>query len=186
MLRNTEDFIVDKLAEILNQFATARRALNRTLAKNGCPIPNIRFVETREGIEDSGIPDILGYTASANLVLILEAKLEAPLTSHQKETYWFALPDERDAALVFLAPEQRCQSIFKEVANHLESIGEEFTYTTTLTRTFGGSIHDKPMKCLTTVSWESLISDLSLATSSHNNDIYTSQVGHLEYLVFDA
>ena len=119
-----EDVATDALSFILSHSNSARRALSDFLSVDDEPL-EIAKTDTRGADALGSIPDLTCLNAEGNLVALIESKFWAGLTHHQPVTYWEALPCDRPAVLLFLAPAWRINSggLWGELVGHLCSAG---------------------------------------------------------------
>ena len=119
-----EDVATDALSFILSRSNSAKRALSDFLSVDDEPL-EIAKTDTRGADALGSIPDLTCLNAEGNLVALIESKFWAGLTHHQPVTYWEALPCDRPAVLLFLAPAWRINSggLWGELVGHLCSAG---------------------------------------------------------------
>lgn len=119
-----EDVATDALSFILSHSNSARRALSDFLSVDDDPL-EIAKTDTRGADALGSIPDLTCLNAEGNLVALIESKFWAGLTHRQPVTYWEALPCDRPAVLLFLAPAWRINSggLWGELVGHLCSAG---------------------------------------------------------------
>jgi len=121
-----EDVATDALAFILSGSSPARRALSEFLSDNRGQLP-IAQVRSWGELAHGAVPDLVCHDDDDNLVAFIESKFWAQLTQHQPVTYWRALPADRPAVLLFLAPESRIDDgwLWEELVNRLRVAGHE-------------------------------------------------------------
>lgn len=100
-----EDAATEALCFILSRSDSARDEFAKFVGGNGQPLPIARF-RTQE-LVNGAFPDMACFDEDGNHVAFVESKFWASLTSNQPVTYWEALPDDRSATLLFLAPASR-------------------------------------------------------------------------------
>ena len=106
-----EDAATDALCFILSHSDSARDEFAKFVGDNVKPLPIARF--STQQLVNGAFPDMACFDDDCNHVAFVESKFWASLTSNQPVTYWKALPDERPAALLFLAPASRIARIDK-------------------------------------------------------------------------
>ena len=106
-----EDAATEALCFILSRSDSARDALAEFLGDNGDPLPIASF--STQLLVHGAFPDMVCFDTVGNRVAFVESKFWASLTSNQPVTYWQALPDDRPAVLLFLAPASRIARIDK-------------------------------------------------------------------------
>ena len=104
-----EDAATEALCFILSRSDSARDALAEFLGDNGDSLPIASFSTQR--LVHGAFPDMACFDDDDNHVAFVESKFWASLTSNQPITYWQALPDDRPAVLLFLAPASRIARI---------------------------------------------------------------------------
>ena len=106
-----EDAATEALCFIVSRSDSARDEFAKFLGYNGKPLPIASF-RTQE-LVNGAFPDMACFDDDGNHVAFVESKFWASLTSNQPVTYWKALPDDRPAVLLFLAPASRIARIDK-------------------------------------------------------------------------
>lgn len=104
-----EDAATEALCFILSRSKSARDKFAKFLRDNGKPLPITRF--STQFLVDGAFPDMACLDDNEDPVAFVESKFWASLTPNQPVTYWEALPDDRPAVLLFLAPASRIASI---------------------------------------------------------------------------
>ena len=107
-----EDAATEALCFILSRSDSARDEFAKFLGDNGKPLPTARF--STQQLVNGAYPDMACFDEDDNHVAFVESKFWASLTSNQPVTYWEALPDDRSATLLFLAPASRIVGIDKD------------------------------------------------------------------------
>ena len=100
-----EDAATEALCFILSRSDSARDEFANFLGDNGKPLPMASF-RTQE-LVNGAYPDMACFDDDGNHVAFVESKFWASLTPNQPVTYWEALPADRPAVLLFLAPAAR-------------------------------------------------------------------------------
>lgn len=104
-----EDAATEALCFILSRSDSARDEFAKFVGGNGQPLSIARF-STQQKV-NGAFPDMACFDHDRSHVAFLESKFWASLTPHQPVTYWKALPDDRSATLLFLAPASRIVGI---------------------------------------------------------------------------
>jgi len=110
-----EDTAVEALGYILTQSPAARRALTVFLSGEDFDIGCIHRVATWERDEKGAIPDLVCFDEYNSNHVLIEAKFFADLTKNQPNQYLRQLQKNRKnrpAALLFVAPESRLESLW--------------------------------------------------------------------------
>ena len=110
-----EDVAVEALGHILSQSEAAREALEETLRLGGAQVCSIARVQTQVTGEKGERPDLIGFDDIWVKQVLIEAKFWAPLTPNQPNQYLEQLPGGRPAALLFVAPVARLESLWPEL-----------------------------------------------------------------------
>ena len=100
-----EDAATEALCFILSRSDSARDEFAKFLGDSGKPLPIVSF-RTQE-LVNGAFPDMACFDDDGNHVAFVESKFWASLTRRQPADYWEALPDDRAATLLFLAPASR-------------------------------------------------------------------------------
>ena len=107
-----EDAATEALCFILSRSDSARDEFAKFVGGNGQPLPIARF--STQQLVNGAFPDMACFDDDRNHVAFVESKFWASLTANQPVTYWKALPDDRSATLLFLAPASRIVGIDKD------------------------------------------------------------------------
>ena len=110
-----EDVAVDALGHILSQSPAARSALVITLREGGTVVDSITTVRTQAIGEERERPDLAGLDDNGVERVLIEAKFWAGLTQNQPNQYLKRLPPDRTAALLFVAPAARLETLWPEL-----------------------------------------------------------------------
>ncbi|MCY4078621.1 MAG: hypothetical protein OXF54_00130 [Caldilineaceae bacterium] len=156
-----EDVAVEALGHILSQSLAAREALTDAL-KDGCiDVGSLDRVETQEIGDEREIPDLSSYDEDGIKRVLIEAKFWAELTKNQPNQYLKQLQADRKgraAALLFVAPRARLETLWPELRRLAEEKKPKFilndTFETGDLRS--ASIADGKLRLLLT-SWAALL-----------------------------
>lgn len=123
-----EDAATEALCYIVSRSDSARAALAEFLGFNGNPLPIASF--STQLLVRGAFPDMACRDEDGNRVAFIESKFWANLTKRQPVDYWRQLPDNRPAALLFLAPAARIartgrDSLWGELLERLRCNGHE-------------------------------------------------------------
>lgn len=115
-----EEVAVEALAYILNRYPASREGLAEFVerAVKGLSLSDQPF-ETEVAAPDGTRPDIVHQGDDGTERLFIEAKFFAPLTQNQPVSYLRRLPDQPNTLLVFLAPSERVEELWKELLDRL-------------------------------------------------------------------
>jgi len=106
-----EDAATEALCFFLSRSDSARAAFSEFIGSSGGSLPIASF--RTQLLVNGAFPDMACFDDDDNHVAFVESKFWASLTSNQPVTYWKALPDDRPAVLLFLAPASRIARIDK-------------------------------------------------------------------------
>ena len=120
----TEDVAVEALGYILSQSNAARRALENTLREGGAAVGSIARVRTQVTGGKRERPDLAGLDVDGAERVLIEAKFWAERTKNQPNEYLKRLPKDRPAALLFVAPTARLETLWPELCR---SADQQFT-----------------------------------------------------------
>ena len=90
----------------------SQRGVFRVLGNDGGSLRIASF--STQFFTAGAYPDMVCFDNDGRRVAFVESKFWAGLTSNQPVTYWQALPDDRSATLLFLAPAPRIARIDKD------------------------------------------------------------------------
>ena len=116
---NTENIATEALRHIFDQSDASIEALNDVVQSGVRGIHPIQKVMTQVVHADGTIPDIVGFDENGKERVLVEVKFWAELTANQPNGYLNRLPDDGPAVLVFLAPEDRVQSLWPQLRNRI-------------------------------------------------------------------
>ena len=119
-----EDVAVEALGHILSQSPAARSALENTLREGGTVVDSITTVQTQPRGRERERPDLAGLDDNGAERVLIEAKFWAGLTQNQPNQYLKRLPPDRTAALLFVAPAARLETLWPELCRRA---GKAFT-----------------------------------------------------------
>ena len=120
----TEDVAVEALGYILSQSDAARKALEYTLREGGAAVGSIARVRTQVTGGKRERPDLAGLDVDGAERVLIEAKFWAERTKNQPNEYLKRLPRDRPAALLFIAPTARLETLWRELCQSAE---QQFT-----------------------------------------------------------
>ena len=183
-----EDAATEALCFILSRSDSARDALAEFLGDNGDPLPIASFSTQR--LVHGAYPDMACFDDDENHVAFVESKFWASLTSNQPVTYWKALPDDRPAVLLFLAPASRIARIDKgwlwhELVERLRKAGHTLGAVNQGKGLVTAESTDGKHRLLLT-SWEVLLERLAQRTEKDGDRQAHFQVAELWGLAYDA
>ena len=119
LTNQVENAATDALGFILNKSAPAREALNDLLGEGGFDMPPIVRVDTQVAYEDGSRPDMAGYDEDGVKRLLVESKFWASLLPGQASGYLSQLDGCEPAALLFIAPGVRFETLWAEIVRQI-------------------------------------------------------------------
>ena len=183
-----EDAATEALRFILSRSDSARAALSEILGYSGDshPIASFSTQLTTAGAR----PDMVCLDDHKHVVAFVESKFWASLTRRQPVDYWEALPDDRTATLLFLAPAARIahigkDSLWGELVKRLHDAGHTLgplnqgKGLVTARSTEGNNR-------LMLISWEVLFDRLAEAAKKGKDDQASFEVAELRGLASDV
>lgn len=166
-----ENAAVESLGYILGKSQASRAELNNLARKGGAVLPPIIMVRTEvsgQAGEQVTRPDLVGFDADNKERLLIEAKFWAGLTGDQVNRYLGRLPNDGPAALMFLAPEARIETLWPELQYRVEQAGKGLEQREDVPAGMRGAVvtnaeRNATNQHLMLVSWRSLLFDLHAA-----------------------
>ena len=183
-----EDAATEALCFILSRSHSAREALSEVLGNDGGSLRIASF--STQFFTAGAYPDMACLDDHGDVVAFVESKFWAGLTSNQPVTYWEALPDERSATLMFLAPAARIARIDKgwlwhELVERLRKAGHTLGAVNQGKGLVTAESTDGKHRLLLT-SWEVLLESLAQRTEKDGDRQAHFQVAELRGLARDA
>ena len=155
---NTENIATEALRHIFNHSDVSIEALNDVVQSGVRRVAPITEVKSQVVRSDGTIPDLVGFDETRKERVLIEVKFWAELTSNQPNGYVKRLPDDSPGVVMFLAPEERIQSLWPQLRGRLEQrVGtlEELDSERKCVRVENTQRH------LMIVSWGSLLDSMS-------------------------
>ena len=176
---NTENIATEVLKHIFKNWDASVVALNDIAQSGVRGIKPIETVKWQIVHPDGTKPDLVGFDEEGKERVLIEVKFWAELTPNQPNGYLTRLPDDGPAALIFLAPEERIQSLWPQLRGRV-------------TPHYGDSaVIDSERKCvrigdtqrhLMIVSWGSLLDSIATRTSDYGESGAETEVRQLRTL----
>jgi hypothetical protein len=117
-------------------------------------------------------PDISGFDADGNEVLILEAKFWAALTDNQPLEYLTRL--KQNSALIFICPTLRVRPIYDELVRRLKATQNNFTHShETHSITFDDNKH------LAVKTWNEILDTIKHHLVQNNENLLISDIDQI-------
>ena len=171
----TEDIAVEALGHILSTSEAARAALSDIVDAGGAQVGPIARVRTQVTGKKGARPDLAGFDESGLERVLIEAKFAAGLTDNQPVAYLKRLqrlPDGRPAALLFVSPKRRVESLWAELRRRAATSGIALESFRKAGGVWSAAIGDDGPRLLL-VSWAALLDRLEarVADSQAEADI---------------
>ena len=109
-----EDIAVEALGYIFRS-SPARRVLEEMLRDGGADVGSIEEIRTQATGTEGERPDLAGLDLAGEERVLIEAKFGAGLTDNQPVAYLERLPTNTSAALLFVAPAARLDTLWDEL-----------------------------------------------------------------------
>ena len=163
-----EDTATDALAFILNKSEACRGALGSLLNDQDFGLGPLTSFDTQVTHEDGSRPDMVGYDGENKKRLIVEAKFWANLGERQASGYFSQLEVSGPAALVFVAPGTRVETLWTEITRQMDTGKNpvQLGLVETLDRMRRARVG--PDRLLMLVSWDLLLERLAAAVSDES------------------
>ncbi|MDE2839372.1 MAG: hypothetical protein OXM03_01960 [Chloroflexota bacterium] len=116
---NTENIATEALCHIFDHSDACGVALNDVIQSGVRGLSAITSVRTQVTHADGTIPDLVGFDENGVERVLIEVKFWAELTSNQPNRYIGRLPDDGPALVMFLAPEDRIQTLWPQLQGRM-------------------------------------------------------------------
>jgi hypothetical protein len=120
-----ENLATESLLYLLRRYGAAHDAFAEVVSTMGYHPPRDLVFSTQVHMQHGSVPDLVGATADETGVLLVESKFWAPLTPNQPAGYLDRLPANRNGMVLFVAPEERCDHLWKELGARCLRVGFE-------------------------------------------------------------
>ena len=183
-----EDAATEALCYILSRSDSAKAAFSEILGYSGVSVPIASF--STQFTTAGARPDMACLDDHEGVVAFVESKFWASLTSNQPVTYWKALPDERSATLMFLAPTSRIaridkDSLWGELVKRLGNSGHVLGPVNQGNGLVTAESTDGNHRLMLT-SWEVLLSRMAQTTKKNGDAQASFELAELQGLAEDA
>ena len=148
----------EALRHILQQSEPARDALSSMLLAAGVATDPLTRFQTEVGGDDGERVDLVCSDDTGAERVLIEAKFWAALTDNQPNTYLARLPQDGPAALLFVAPAQRLETLWPELCRRAQQ-QYELTPTDASGDWRAAAVNDSPRQILLT-SWRALLQQM--------------------------
>ena len=116
---NTENIATETLRHIFDHSDASVEALNDVVQSGVRGTNPVTVVKTQVIKADGTRPDLVGFDETGAERVLIEVKFWAELTRNQPNGYINRLPDDGPAVVMFLAPEERIQSLWPQLKGRL-------------------------------------------------------------------
>ena len=116
---NTEDIATEALRHIFDHSDACGVALNDVIQSGVRGVNAITAVKSQVLQADGTRPDLVGFDETGTERVLIEVKFWAELTPNQPNGYISRLPDDGPALVMFLAPEDRIQSLWPQLQGRM-------------------------------------------------------------------
>ena len=176
---NTENIATEVLRHIFRNWDASIVALNDVVQSGVRGINPVKTVHSQVVHADGTIPDLVGFDENDTERVLIEVKFWAELTPNQPNGYLHRLPDDSPAALIFLAPEERVQSLWPQLRarvkqNHADLV--EIDSERECVRVGDTQRH------LMIVSWGSLLDSMAARTRDYGESSVETEIRQLRTL----
>jgi len=176
----TEDVAVEALGHILSHSEAARSALENTLREGGTAVGAIAGVRTQAIGAQGERPDLACLDNDGVERVLIEAKFWAGLTENQPNEYLKRLPIDKPAALLFVAPAARLETLWMELCRRADKPFTEIG-TTTPGDLRAATVSDGGRRLMLT-SWAALLDLMATHANSAADRATESDISQLRGL----
>ena len=155
---NTENIATEALRHIFDHSDASIEALNDIVQSGVRGVEPVTEVKSQVVRSDGTIPDLVGLDETGKERVLIEVKFWAELTSSQPNGYVKRLPDDGSGVVMFLAPEERIQSLWPQLRRRL---GQQATALQELDSERKCVRVDDTQRHLMIVSWGSLLDSMA-------------------------
>lgn len=173
-----ENIAVEALGHILSSSKAALRAIEDLLKAGGADIGRISHARTQASKEKRGRPDLSGCDENGEECMLIEAKFWAGLTENQPVTYLKRLPTDKPAALLFVAPLARFETLWDDLLGRVRKsdmyLGAVEKKDENLWVTQVEGKH-----CLMLTSWNALLESIAVRASRDQDSCVEANIRQL-------
>ena len=180
---NTENIATEALRHIFEHSDASIEALNDVVQSGVRGINPVTIVKSQVVHADGTQPDLVGFDEDGKERVLIEVKFWAELTPNQPNGYLKGLPEDGPAAVMFLVPEERVQSLWPQLK---ERLNQEFGAITEI---------DSERKCLRVggaqrhlmiVSWGGLLDGMAARSRDDGEPGVENEIRQLRSLAKHA
>ena len=118
-----ENLATEALLYLLRRYEPAKEAFVDLVSATGHAATGDLAFGSQVRMSHGSIPDLVGQAADGAEVLLVEAKFWAPLTQNQPAGYLRRLPEDERGTVLFLAPEERQESLWQTLSDRCRAAG---------------------------------------------------------------
>lgn len=178
-----ENIAVEALGYILKKSSASLEALDdvvRTGVRNVNPVAEVR---TQAVGRDGTRPDLVGVDEGKVERVLIEAKFWAELTDRQPVAYLDRLPVDGPSVLLFVAPDERIGTLWRELRRRAEAAGKRLIEIDSERKCVN---LDGTQQHLMLVSWTGLLDRISARTSDATEPDIEADIRQLRGLADSA
>ena len=176
---NTENIATEALRHIFDHSDASVEALNDVVRSGVRGVEPITTVKSQVIHAHGTIPDLVGFDETGEERVLIEVKFWAGLTTNQPNGYLNRLPDDGPAVLIFLAPEDRIQSLWPQLRNRIKQAHRELIEIDSERKC---ARVDHAQQHLMIVSWEGLLDSMAARTRDYGESGVETEIRQLRTL----
>lgn len=176
---NTENIATEALRHIFDHSDASVDALNDVVQSGVRGVAPVTIVKSQLMHADGTIPDMVGFDENGKERVLVEVKFWAGITPNQPNAYLKRLPSDGPSVVMFLAPEDRIQSLWLQLKERLSREFGDFTETDSerkCVRVGDGQRH------LMIVSWGGLLDSMAARSGDDGNHSVEAEIRQLRSL----
>ena len=176
---NTENIATEVLRHIFRNWDASIVALNDVVQSGVRGINPVKTVQSQVIHADGTIPDLVGFDENDKERVLIEVKFWAELTPNQPNGYLHRLPEDSPAALIFLAPEERVQSLWPQLRARVKQDHADLVEIDSERKC---ARVDDTQRHLMIVSWGSLLDSMAARTRDYGESSVETEIRQLRTL----
>ena len=176
---NTENIATEALRHIFDHSDASVEALNDVIHSGVHGVNPITIVKTQVIQADGTRPDLVGFDETGKERVLIEVKFWAELTRHQPNGYINRLPDDGPAVVMFLAPEERIQSLWPQLKERLNREFGAFVETDSERKSL--NVRDSE-RHLMIASWGGLLDSMAARVTDYDESGVGTEIRQLRSL----
>ena len=176
---NTENIATETLRHIFDHSDACGVALNDVVQSGIRGVKPITAVKSQVIQTDGTRPDLVGYDENGTERVFIEVKFWAELTRNQPNAYFKHLPGDGPAVVIFLAPEERIQSLWPQLQ---ERLNQEFGSLVEIASERKCVLVRGTEKHLMIASWGGLLDSMAARTRDYGESGVETEIRQLRSL----